>query len=134
MTGRGPGAMLPATLSEGRKTWMNADIPTAETLLVLCTCPDDASASAVATGLLEERLAACVNRISGVKSSFWWNGHIDKDEEVLLLIKTRAGLFGELETTIKRLHPYDTPEIIGLPVMVGSADYLDWVGSETKCV
>ena len=126
--------MLPATLSEGIETRMNADILTAEHLLVLCTCPDDASASAVATALLEERLAACVNRITGVKSAFWWNGHIDKDEEVLLLIKTRASLFAELEATVKGLHPYDTPEIIGLPLVAGSADYLDWVGSETKCV
>ena len=107
---------------------MNADY-----LLVLCTCPDESSASAVATALLEERLAACVNRLSGVKSSFWWNGHIEKDEEVLLLIKTRGALFGELEATIGRLHPYDTPEIVGLPLVAGSTDYLDWIGRETTC-
>jgi len=103
----------------------------AENLLVLCTCPDESCAAAVTTGLLEERLAACVNRLPGLRSAYRWRGHIERDDEVLLLIKTRAALFRELEATIRRLHPYETPEIIALPIVAGAADYLDWIATET---
>lgn len=105
---------------------------TAEYLLVLCTCPDDASAAAIATALVQERLAACVSRHGGLKSMYRWQGRIESADEILLQIKTRAGLFGELESEIRRLHPYEVPEIIGIPLHAGSADYLDWIRSATR--
>ncbi len=96
-------------------------------LIVLCTCPDITAADAIATALLEARLAACVNRIEGIESLYRWEGSIHKDREVLLLIKTTAVAFGEVESTISDLHPYELPEIIGVPVTQGSAPYLDWL-------
>ena len=105
---------------------------TAEYLLVLCTCPDEASAAAIATALVEERLAACVSRLGTLKSLYRWQARVESADEILLQIKTRSGLFEELEAEIRRLHPYDTPEIIGIPVLVGAGDYLDWIRSATK--
>ncbi len=96
-------------------------------LIVLCTCPDITAADAIATALLEARLAACVNRIEGVESLYRWEGSIQKDQEVLLLIKTTAVAFDKVESAISDLHPYELPEIIGVPVTQGSAPYLDWL-------
>ena len=105
---------------------------TPEYLLVLCTCPDDASAAAIATALVQERLAACVSRHGGLKSMYRWQGRIESSDEILLQIKSKTSLFAELEAEIRRLHPYDTPEVIGIPVLAGSADYLEWIRSETR--
>jgi periplasmic divalent cation tolerance protein len=96
-------------------------------LLVLCTCPDGTAADAIASALLEAKLAACVNRINGVESLYRWEGSIQRDQEVLLLIKTTAVAFGQVESAISDLHPYELPEIIGVPVTQGSAPYLDWL-------
>jgi len=96
-------------------------------LIVLCTCPDGTAADAIAGALLEAGLAACVNRIDGVESLYRWEGTIQRDREVLLLIKTTAVAFGEVEDAISDLHPYELPEIIGVPVTQGSAPYLDWL-------
>jgi len=97
-------------------------------LVVLCTCPTAGTAQAISTALLEQRLAACVNRVSGVRSMYRWAGKIEHDDEVMLVIKTATGHFARLETTIRSLHPADVPEIIGLPIVMGSGDYLDWLG------
>ena len=96
-------------------------------LIVLCTCPDRAAADAIATALLEAELAACVNRIQGVESLYRWESRIQEDQEILLLIKTTAAAFSEVESTVLGLHPYELPEIIGVPVNQGSAPYLDWL-------
>ena len=96
-------------------------------LIVLCTCPDGTAADAIASALLEAGLAACVNRIDGVESLYRWEGTIQRDQEVLLLIKTTAVAFSEVEDAISDLHPYELPEIIGVPVTQGSAPYLDWL-------
>ncbi len=101
-------------------------------LLVLCTCPTRAAADAVATAVVEERLAACVNRIPAAESLYRWQGHVTRDDEILLLIKTRADLFERLEQAITALHPDDTPEIIGLPIVAGSAAYLRWIRESTE--
>jgi periplasmic divalent cation tolerance protein len=104
----------------------------AEFLLVLCTCPDDGTAAAVSTALVEERLAACVNRLPGVRSRYRWRGQVETDDEVLLLIKTRGALYRELETTIQRLHPHENPEIIAVDIAGGAAAYLDWIRDSVK--
>jgi periplasmic divalent cation tolerance protein len=104
----------------------------AEFLLILCTCPDDGTATAVATALVEERLAACVNRIPGVRSRYRWQEHVETDDEVLLLIKTRAALYPEVERAIRELHPYENPEVIALDVATGARAYLDWLRDSVK--
>jgi periplasmic divalent cation tolerance protein len=104
----------------------------ADFLLVLCTCPTREVASAIATALLEERLAACVNQLPGIKSLYRWEGRIEDDEELLLLIKTTAQRFPALEEMIRDLHPYDVPEIVGLPLTVGSKDYFSWIRNSVR--
>lgn len=98
--------------------------------VVLVTCPTG-SAEKIAGEVLEERLAACVNNLGTVKSRYWWKGKIDSADESLLLIKTRTELFEKLERAIKRVHPYEVPEIIGFSVEKGSEPYLDWIMRET---
>ena len=102
-----------------------------DTLVVLCTCPDEASAAGIATALLAAGLAACVNRIPGVRSMYLWEGQVRDDAEVLLVIKTRTARYPALEAFILARHPYENPEIVGMPVMVGAASYLDWVKQAT---
>ena len=104
----------------------------AEFLLVICTCPDDGSATAVSTALVEERLAACVNRISGVRSRYRWQEHVETDDEVLLLIKTLGARYRDVETAIQRLHPHETPEIIAIELTAGATAYLDWIRDSVK--
>ncbi len=101
-------------------------------LLVLCSCPDAACAEALSLAILEKRLAACVNEIGGIKSRYHWQDRITTDEEILLLIKTRRELFERLEAVIKERHPYELPEIIGVPIDPGSDDYLSWIDSATR--
>jgi len=99
-------------------------------LAVLVTCPEG-SAERIAEEVLKLRLAACVNIVGKVRSRYWWKGRLDSADESLLLIKTRSELFGRLEQTVKRIHPYEVPEIIGVRIERGSKDYLDWMLKET---
>ncbi len=99
----------------------------ADCLLVLCTCPTREAATAIATALLEERLAACVNQVTGVKSLYRWQGRVEDDDELMLLIKTTSARFPALEEMIRNLHPYEVPEIIGIPLTIGSEAYFDWI-------
>jgi periplasmic divalent cation tolerance protein len=96
-------------------------------IVVLTTCPDDAAAARIARGLVESGLAACVSRVGPVHSTYRWQGAIQDEPEVLLVIKTLSTRYPELEMRLKSLHPYEVPEIIALPVTVGSADYLAWL-------
>jgi periplasmic divalent cation tolerance protein len=105
--------------------------PAPDALVVLCTCPDEATAAGIATALLAAELAACVNCVSGIRSMYRWDGQIRDDTEVLLVIKTRAARYAALETTLRAHHPYDLPEIIALPVVAGARDYLNWIGQAT---
>jgi periplasmic divalent cation tolerance protein len=102
-----------------------------DALVVLCTCPDEASAAGIATALLAAGLAACVNLIPGLRSMYIWEGQVRDDAEVLLVIKTRTARYAALEASILARHPYENPEIIGVPVIVGAAPYLDWVRQAT---
>jgi periplasmic divalent cation tolerance protein len=99
-------------------------------LVVLVTANSEAQARAIAGELLEKKLAACVNLIP-VRSLFVWEDKVQDEAEVLMIIKTTSGVFKDrLEASIKANHSYQVPEIIGLPVVVGSADYLKWISSE----
>jgi len=98
--------------------------------VVLVTCPAD-SADRIAEEVLKQRLAACVNVLGGVHSRFWWKGRLDSTDESLLLIKTRAELFGRLEQAVRQVHPYGVPEILRIRVEGASRPYLDWITKET---
>jgi len=103
-----------------------------ETLLVLTNLPDRDAAVKLARGLVERRLAACVNVLAGCTSIYRWKGEIENAQEVPVLIKTRSALYEELEAAISELHPYEVPEIIAVPVVRGLAEYLAWVGEGTS--
>jgi periplasmic divalent cation tolerance protein len=96
--------------------------------VVLTTCPDETTAAILARRLVEERLAACVNRVAGVRSTYHWQGAVHDDAEVLLIAKTSAGCVATLSARIEELHPYELPEVIALPVALGAERYLDWLG------
>lgn len=104
---------------------------TEEYLLVLATCPGHAVAAEIATAVIEQRLAACVNRIGAVQSWFRWNDRLEQEDEVLLLIKTTRARFPALQTAIGSLHPGEVPEIIAVPIVAGSAAYLAWLSEST---
>jgi periplasmic divalent cation tolerance protein len=98
-----------------------------ERLLVLSSVGGAEDAERIAHALVERRLAACVNVVPGVVSVYRWKGAIERDEERLLLIKTRADRFAALRDAILELHPYEVPEIVALPVGEGSPAYLAWL-------
>jgi len=98
-------------------------------LLCYCTCPNAASARHLAEALVSESLAACVNRIPGIQSTYRWKGEVTTDSEELLLIKTTAARFEALKERLLALHPYELPELIAVPVERGHTAYLDWVRS-----
>jgi periplasmic divalent cation tolerance protein len=101
-------------------------------IVVLCTVPDEATAERLAKGLIEKRLAACVNAIPGVRSFYRWQGKLEADPEIQLVIKTRQGRFDELATWIKANHPYDVPEIVAIPAQRVSDEYLAWAVEQTS--
>ncbi|MBS1226950.1 MAG: divalent cation tolerance protein [Proteobacteria bacterium] len=101
-------------------------------LLVLTTLPDLASAQALASLLVDERLAACVNILAPCQSIYRWQGAVERTDEVPVLIKTSEARYAALEAAIVAQHPYQTPEIIALPVGRGLPAYLAWIGAETR--
>lgn len=101
-------------------------------LVVLTNCPDVEVADRIARTLVEQRLAACVNRLAPVESVYRWQGAVERATEVPLLIKTTRERYAEIEQAIRALHPYEVPEIIAMPVSAGLASYLRWVADETQ--
>ena len=101
-------------------------------LLVLTTMPDDDRADALARTLVEERLAACVNVLPGVRSIYRWKGAVEEAAEVMLVAKTRASRAAALAARVRALHPYELPEVVALPVTDGSRAYLRWVIAESR--
>ncbi len=99
--------------------------------LILTTCPEEAIET-LATGLLERRLVACVNVVRGVVSRYWWKGKLVRDDEALLLLKTRTEDVKDVIAALRDLHPYDVPEALALPVEEGNPAYLDWVREVTE--
>lgn len=100
-----------------------------QALVVLVTASSADEARQLARGLLENRLAACVNVVP-VESLFRWEGALQQETEALMIIKTRADAFDRLAQAIKAAHSYDVPEIIALPIAAGSAEYLKWIDDE----
>jgi periplasmic divalent cation tolerance protein len=101
-------------------------------LIVLTNCPDAEVADRLARTLVEQRLAACVNRMPAVDSVYRWQGVVERAVEVPLLIKSTRERLPEVQEAIRALHPYDVPEIIAIPVIAGLPAYLRWVVDETQ--
>jgi periplasmic divalent cation tolerance protein len=102
-----------------------------DALLVFTNAPDHAVAMQLARALVDQRLAACVNVLNGCTSVYRWEGAVETAEELPVIIKTRASRYAEVEAAIRKLHPYELPEIVAVPVVQGLPDYLDWVTEET---
>ncbi len=102
-----------------------------DVLLCLCTCPDPATAGRIAEALVEERLAACVNLLPGLQSVYRWQGQVQRDAEVLLLVKTTRQRYPALQA---RLHPYELPELLAVESVAGLPAYLQWVVESTRPV
>ncbi|MBM5572568.1 MULTISPECIES: divalent-cation tolerance protein CutA [Deefgea] len=102
-----------------------------EILIVWCNCPDQTTATALASGLVKEKLAACVNVLPAVQSIYHWEDRLESANEVPLMIKTSVTAYPKLEGWLQTHHPYTIPEIIALPVTYGLPSYLAWVQAET---
>jgi len=100
-------------------------------LILFVTAPNSDEAGRIAEALVGERLAACVNIISGIESIYRWEGNVARDKEVLLIIKTTDARYGEIEQRVKELHSYATPEVIAYRIERGSEDYLNWLRNST---
>jgi periplasmic divalent cation tolerance protein len=100
-------------------------------VVVQCSCPDAESAGRIAQALVGERLAACVQTLPGVASTYRWQGEVQVADEVLLLIKTSRARLDALKARLPDLHPYDLPELIVLDAVDGLERYLHWVEAET---
>ena len=100
-------------------------------IIVVTQVPDRALATDLARVLLEQRLAACVNIGAPVESIYHWRGGIETADEIPVVIKTRSVLYSDVEAAVRKIHPYDTPEIIAIPVIDGDARYLAWITDET---
>ena len=100
-------------------------------LLAFSTCPDAETATVIARALVEERLAACVNQVPGIQSTYRWQGEIHEDTEVLLVIKTNRQRFDALRARLPALHPYDVPELVAVEIADGLPAYLEWLVTET---
>jgi len=96
-------------------------------IIVLITAGSEEEAHRIAESLVKGKKAACVNIVPRVDSLFWWEGKLDSARESLLLVKTKASLFPEIVELVKRTHSYEVPEIIALPIIGGSEDYLKWL-------
>jgi periplasmic divalent cation tolerance protein len=103
-----------------------------EAIIVLITAGSEEEAARIGSALLEARMVACVNRVSGVRSDFWWHGVTESAEEVLLMAKTRRDLWPQVLETVRRLHSYEVFEAIALPVIEGNPDYLQWIQESTQ--
>lgn len=103
-----------------------------EFVVVLITVGSAVEGERLAQALVEERLAACVNRIKGVQSVYRWQGKVEQSDEELLVVKTGKDLFDALQRRVREMHSYSVPEIIALPIERGSDDYLQWLGEQVS--
>lgn len=96
-------------------------------LLIYITCGSKENATQIATALVEEQLAACVNILPGIESVYRWKGKVESAPEYLLMIKTRREMFGTLRERVCKMHHYELPEIIAVPIVAGLEPYLNWI-------
>ena len=100
-------------------------------MLAITAAPDRLTAERLAEGMLERRLVACVNILPDIGSFYWWQDRLERADEVLMFMKTTQDRWPELEAFMREQHPYDTPELIGLPISTGLDTYLEWIRKET---
>jgi periplasmic divalent cation tolerance protein len=103
-----------------------------EEIVVFITASDEDEAAKIAKTLIESKLAGCVNIIKNIRSIYRWQGKIEDEKEVLMVVKTQKILFDSLMKKVKELHSYTVPEIIALPIIQGSEDYLKWLKEVTE--
>ena len=119
---------MPPAYESHSEQWI---YPMTELLLVMTSLPDMEAAKALARGLIDANLAACVQLQSGVQSIYRWEGRACEEQEVVLVAKTTAAQWPAISAFIKQNHPYDVPEIIAQPITHSHADYARWVMAET---
>ena len=101
-------------------------------LACLCTCPDAATAARIASALVDDRLAACVNVLPGVESVYRWEGRVERASEVLLLVKSTRDRLQALTARVVELHPYELPELVAVDIAGGLPGYLAWIADATR--
>jgi len=104
--------------------------PMAESFVYI-TCATERDAEQIGTLLVEQRLAACVNILPGMRSLYWWEGRVQKAEETVLVAKTKSVLVEKLTELVKSVHGYEVPCVVELPIKGGNQDFLRWIRSET---
>lgn len=104
----------------------------AEEIVVLITASSEEDAAKIARVLVDDRLAACVNILPGIRSIYFWDNKVQDERESLMICKTRQPLFEKIINRVKELHSYTVPEIIALPIAAGSAEYLGWLAATVK--
>jgi periplasmic divalent cation tolerance protein len=100
-------------------------------IVVFMTAPNEDEAAKIARALVETRIAGCVNIIKNIRSIYRWEGKIEDEDEVFMIVKTRKELFKSLAGKVRELHSYSVPEIIAFPIVEGSEDYLQWLRKVT---
>lgn len=101
-------------------------------VVAFTTCETEEQAGRIARALVEKHLVACVNIAGPVRSIYRWKGAIEEANEYLLIVKTEAALMPQLQAALERLHSYEVPELIAMPVTAGSARYLDWISESVS--
>ncbi|MGC8941414.1 MAG: divalent-cation tolerance protein CutA [Sulfurihydrogenibium sp.] len=101
-------------------------------IVVFITTSSLEEAKKIANYLVENKIAACINIVEKVNSTFFWKGNIENYDESLLIVKTKRSLFNKLKEEVKKLHSYTVPEIIAIPIVEGSEDYLNWIDETVK--
>lgn len=104
----------------------------AEFVQVFVTAGSREEARTIASAIVEQRLAACVQVVGPIHSTYWWQGQMETTEEYLCVLKTTRGVFKSLEVAVREVHSYETPEILAMPVVEGNEDYLRWLQGETR--
>lgn len=104
----------------------------AEYIQVSMTVEKWEDAQRIGRQAVESRLAACVQIVGPISSTYWWKGRIEESEEWLCLLKTEKGLFEQLAQKLRALHPYEVPEIVAVPLIAGNPDYFRWIDQETR--
>jgi periplasmic divalent cation tolerance protein len=109
-----------------------SDQVSSKEIVCFITAPNEDEAVNIARTLVEDRLAACANIVKNVRSIYSWQGAIEDDAEVLMIVKSRRSLFQKLSKKVKEIHSYDVPEVIALPIIDGSEEYLNWLRESTS--
>jgi periplasmic divalent cation tolerance protein len=126
------GAAISSLRADSRRAEPMSESAEDQFVMLYTTYPSLAEAERIGKAVLEQRLAACVNILPGMISHYWWQGAIERGEEVVMIIKTRSALAESVRATVKALHPYTVPAILVLPIKGGEPAYLDWLMAETE--